>query len=250
MATFYRLPGDLEAWYRDAPQFLFISWDHDRTEYGDGATLLDIKPLLKLRASTPSSKIKFKCRRLIEFDLPCAPCGWCGVCINCPHDAPDSHSDVDSLYDYPCSHEDTQDEVRAHLEVEYAYLNALNGFLDNKNETWLAAVRDGLQHPMQVHCTMGLDCGVPTIYIRFEKNGAPPLLQRRNMWRTAASYLTEMGIMALEERRDLDFVVGISTGKYMRPTPGIYPVMPTYDQSHICGDTYKAPAAAKAATDK
>ena len=239
ISTFYLPPHNYNIWYRDAPRFLSITWDHNRSKYGDGFTLLDFKPLLKLRASTPSTKIEFRCRKLVEFDLQCVPCDACGYCINCPHEDFDDNSDVDSLYDYACSPEGTLDNVYEGLSEEYAYLAAVNDFLNNGNEAWLATLQNSLQHPMKVQCTMGRNCEIPTIYIQFDKDGAPPLLRTETAYRNVAAYLTQIGIIDLKWRTELDFVVATSTGNYVRSEVDGN-LVSVYNHIHICGRTYKA----------
>lgn len=246
MTTFYTQPVSRDFSYRDAPRLMVVSWDHEKERYADGHALLDIKPLLKLRAYSTSSTIKFVCRRLVEFDAGHRECWNCEQCITC--DNIDYDSDAGSLYDYDCSHEDTLDEIFYELDREYAYLRPLNEFLANNNKAWLEAVRADFKHAIAVHCTMGQSSKVPTIYIQFGRNDAPPQLRMKRMYSSAAEYLTQMGIMDLDLRAKLDFVVGVATGKYMRPSIGASSAVATHHQTFICGRTYKAPFAASRGT--
>jgi hypothetical protein len=238
LSTFYRIPGRPEAWYRDAPRELTVSWDHDMTEYGDDETLIDIGLLLKLHAYSPTSLITFKCRRLLEYELPCAKCDNCGACIHT-----DGYSDYDDDSEamrYPCEHEDAIDEVFASLHAEYEYLHALNEFLGNSNTKWLKAIQDMPLNFVELACTMGEDSYLPTIYIRFQKHSAPEQLQTRDMYRRAVTYLTEMGMADLEDWQELHYVVGVQTNKWTRHFHGcLYPV---YDQALIHGEDLKAPS--------
>lgn len=259
MATFYLVPGSRHTWYLDAPRLVIVTWDHDKEMYVDASTLLNIKPILKLRAFMPSSKIKFVCRKLEERDLGHVECRDCGDCITCqspmsdcgsdddsdrdPDTDLDSANELDMVYDYDCSHGDTIDEIIGELRDQYMYLEALNDFLNNSNEAWLEAVGAETQYLMAVHCTVGSYHQAPTLYIRFEKNGASPLIDTKNMYRSAAAYLTQMGIMNLELRKGLDFVVSVPSGKYTRPTMDAFLDVATYHQTHICGCTYEAPVA-------
>ncbi|KAF9690608.1 hypothetical protein EKO04_011318 [Ascochyta lentis] len=250
METFYRPPGLSHVWYLDAPRLVTISWDHDKALYTDGNAFLDITSILKLRAFTPSSTIRFASRRLEEHDLGHRACWNCEECITCCGDDSDYNFDLEPLYSHPCSHEDTIDDAFEELENAYAYLHPLNDFLENGNEAWLQAIRDKPLHLMAVHCTMGWNRKVPTIYIRFDKNSVPLPLRPKSMYKTAAAYLSQMGIMDLRLRKGLDFMVGVSTGKYMRPLAGASPVVAMDNQTHICGRTYKAaPAAIKRVTN-
>jgi hypothetical protein len=140
-------------------------------------------------------------------------------------------------------HTKTVERIYHELETAYTYLQSLNDFLSNVNELWLEAVRAESQHSMTVECTMGQHNKVSTIYIRFGKNDSPSTLRTDRMYSSSCTYLAQMGIMTLRLRRKLDFVVGVSTGKYTRPLGGGHSAVPTYDQAHICGRAYKLPTA-------
>lgn len=203
MMTFYLLQGSRDRLYRNAPRMVFISWDHDYGPYADCSTLLDIKKIL--------------CRFIRHG----------------------RESDIDFCYNGSCLHEETISSMCGSLRSEYAYLDALNDFLSNNNAAWFEAVRAEFQHPLAVHCTIGRNCRVPTIYIHFEKSGAPPQLDSKRMYSSAAAYLRQLGIMDLGLRAKLDFIVGISSGKCMRPSTGASPLWAPFNQTHISGRTYR-----------
>lgn len=227
LTAFYRPSDRLEDWYRDAPILLDITWDHDDSEY-DGATLVPIGPLLKLRAYSPASTIQFECRGLAGGNIPCTDCWECGLCINCRR--PGFH-EMDDFSDFLCEHEETIDEVVSAIAAEYAYLDALNTFLNNNNATWLTHVQEMRMCLVTISCTMGEDCGPVTIYIRFAKSHIPKHLRTRNTHRGASAYLTEMGMVDLEGGQELDYIVGVETDKFVRSIDGVPERV--YDQALI-----------------
>jgi hypothetical protein len=122
----------------------------------------------------------------------------------------------------------------------YEYLEPLNTFLANNDERWLKQIRHVYLDLMSVQCTMGQCSKVPTIYIRFAEGVHPAELHVEHMYSGACTWLRQVGIMDLEDRTGLDFIVGIAVGKYTRPSTKSPTVTPTYIQTYICGRTYKA----------
>jgi len=238
LSTFYHIPSCPEAWYRDAPRELTVSWDHDMTEYGDNKTLIDIRLLLKLHAYSPRSIITFKCRRLLDFDLPCVKCDNCGACIHS-----DGYSEChlgSEATGHFCEHEDTINDVFASFHAEYEYLRPLNEFLGNSNTKWLKEIQDMPLNSVELACTMGENSYLPTIYIRFQEHSAPEQLQTRDMYRCAVTYLTEMGMADLEDWQELHYVVGVQTNKWTRHIHGW--LNPVCEQALIHGEDLKAPS--------
>lgn len=145
------------------------------------------------------------------------------------------------MYDQSCEHESTTIYAFTVISEQYDYLEALNDFLNLSSEAWGAAIRD-MDDSASVQCTIGRSCIVPTIYLRFKEGKAPWALCEGNMYETGAAYLSEMGIMNLKLWRSLDFVIGIETGKYIRPVMGVPPTVQVWNQALICGHLYKARA--------
>jgi len=88
---------------------------------------------------------------------------------------------------------------------------------------------------------MGPVSKYPTIYIRFDKGYAPEIFAKTVFSLAVCQYLTDVGIIDLEERQMLDFVVGVATGKTTRLSADCNTMVPTYDQHTIYGRTYKEP---------
>ncbi|KAF2996285.1 hypothetical protein E8E13_005132 [Curvularia kusanoi] len=237
----YGTHGLLHKWCRDAPRRLTISWDHDldMNEDGDNVSLIDIKPLVKLRAHSPTSIITFECRRLLENDLPDLECEECHESITLPNphlDELDPETDPAEAirYGWCCQHEDTIMDALGEIHMDYEYLEPLNEFLNNNNVTWLKSIEDIDIQSISIDCTMGEDCGLPTIYIRFPgPYEVPMLLETKNTHQGAVEYLSQMGIMDLESFKDLDFVVGVATGKCIQTHCG--EPMAVYNQALIEG---------------
>jgi hypothetical protein len=239
LTTFYCVPGRNETSYRDAPQELTISWDHDKEEYADDETLIDIGPLLKLRAYSPTSSIKFECRRILEHDFPCTECHECGGCIHTDNSY--GYGTYAEASRYNCWHEDTMSDVMEELHAEYSYLFGFNDFLSNVNAKWLNAIQDMPLDFVELSCTMGAVCEDVTIYIRFRKPSVPEHLRTRDTRRGATAYLTEMGMADLDCYEDIDFIVGIHTDKWVRSADDGY-LYPVHEQALIHGTELKTPS--------
>lgn len=239
LATFYCIPGRNETWYRDAPQELTISWDHDKEEYADGETLINIGSLLKLRAYSPTSTIRFECRRILEHDLPCTGCHECGGCIHTDNSY--DYDDYGEAMRYNCWHEDTMQEVMEEIHADYSYLFPLNEFLRVNNTKWLSAIQDMDLDFVELSCTMGEACEMPTIYIRFRKPSVPKHLRTWDTHRGAVAYLTEMGMASMRFCEEMDFIVGIHTDKWVRSADDGY-LYPVHDQALIHGSELKTPS--------
>jgi hypothetical protein len=253
MTAFYPRHGDRKDWYCNAPRLLLLSCDHDKMQYKNKGQSLDLKPLLELRALSPSTVVQFVSRREVEFDLPCRRCRRCGYCIcdKCPksYQVPKTrkYSSDDSMAwfeDIYCGdeipHEDAVDEVMGELSRDYAYLDPLNDFLANDNEQWLQSLRGDSMLRVSIEYTLDRFKDSPMLYLRFAKYDMPSLLQTQRMYSSACSYLRSMGILNQETSEKLDFVVAVATGRYTpHPSKGTAS-MPLYDQTYICGRTYKA----------
>ncbi|KAF1846130.1 uncharacterized protein K460DRAFT_377418 [Cucurbitaria berberidis CBS 394.84] len=212
--------------YKNAPSLLMVSWDHGDGE--DDDVLSDVTLLCHLRAHSPTFTAEFVSRRLVDFDLPNVDCWDCGHSIHC-----------DCGID--CEHEDARDEAICDLIGDHFYLRIVNKVLANSSEAWLKGVREDTQKDMKVEFTFDTVDQRATIYIRFLKGGAPALFDKKDMYNTAIRYLEQMGMLDLEHRQDLDFVVGEATDKYTRHFYGCHYATPTYSQIHISGRDLQSP---------
>jgi hypothetical protein len=206
--------------FQNAPKLLAVLWDH-RDGY-DEDVLFDITPLLHLRAHCPTFVAKFCPRPLMDGDAPNVTCFDCGHSVHC------------GCSDNDCDHENAIDEAMFDLEMDYHYTMALDDFIANNNKAWLKAIRDDFQlHSMKVECTVDIELQQLTIHIRFLKGKAPAGFTETSMYKGAMRYLEGMGILDLDVRGKLDFVIGEHTGKYTRHFSDCgYPI-PTYNQVHI-----------------
>jgi len=232
IATFYPKVED----YQNAPKLFVISWDHEEDDFDEDA-LLDITPLLRLRASCPTFVASFRARRIIDGDLPDFPCEDCGHSIHCGCD-PD------------CEHEFAVDNAFEELHMQYYYTDALDEILANANASWLKAIREDTAKAMRVECTIDLHSQHLSIYIRFRIPGsAPLLLDKKTMYKGGVQYLKDTGFLDLPSRRNMDFVLGAATGKYTRHLGGCMTLVPIYNQIEIPGSTvYKVKKTVKPAT--
>jgi hypothetical protein len=228
LATYY--PNREE--YQNAPRLILISWDHDEGYTED--LLFDVTPLLRLRASCSTFVAKFKCRAIIDGDLPNVECWECGHSIHC------------GCGDADCDHEDAVDEAFCDLLGEYHYTWTLDNFLANPNDSWLKAIRDDVRDAMKVECTVDVLEQRPTIHIRFHQNMAPTGFSKSTMFRDAGRYLRKMGMLDLDIHGKLDFIIGEATGKYTRHFEGCNYSHPTYNQVLLVNPVGSAKAAAKA----
>lgn len=259
LATFHSLPGTKQLDFDHAPKIMLVLCDHEKEDYKTGSLIFDLKPLLNLRAVCTWLSVNFKSRWVAEHDVPHKDCDVCNQCIRCEgrcelvewEDLLNSHPDYDDMFDsadsfstgHNCPHLALLDDVKSDFLMEYNYLEALNGFLNNRNEIWLESIAGDLRHGwMKVECTMGPEDKFPTIYIQFAKGHAPPIFQEKALKYAACQYLTDVGIIDLWERTELDFVVGIGTGKVPQHSPRCKTPSPTYNQIRICGHTYEEPA--------
>lgn len=249
-----------------------IHWDHDRDPYKNGDLLLDLKPLLSFRAFCEWSTIYFESRQMAERDFPHEECETCNQCINCCgrckltdwkavlkesllSDAEDSEFEYDSDYldeMFPiwdtCPCDDLLGEVEYDISEKYSYLNAFNCFLGNKDEAWLKSIRDDILGRTRIECTMGPKSKYPTIYIRFDKGHAPEIFAKKMLYLATCQYLTDVGIIDPEERKMLDFVTGVATGKTTRHSTDWKTVISTYNQITVLGRAYREPASIVRAT--
>lgn len=209
IATFYKIPASGTTWYHDAPQNLWLAWDHTENEYADGATLIDIRSLLKLRAHSPYSKIRFIARRIAEFDFEHEACDECGQCMQCGIGEEDSDDEEHLAW-----HEDWIQGALEKESEDYLYLNVINDFLEIGNSAWLGALQKA-SDSTKIDCTLNRTTWAVNIYLRFGK--APLAFRNKTLHKGAFAYLKEMGILDIELLRCLDFIVGVSTGRYMRP---------------------------------
>lgn len=225
LATYYPTRAE----YQNAPKLLLISWHHDEAD----DVLFDITPLLRLRAACPTSVANFKCRAMIEGDLPNAECWECGHSIHCGCD------------DADCDHEEAIDDAYCQQAFEYQYTQTLDNFLANANESWLQAIRDDVHDVMKVECSVELHEQYLTFHIRFEKGKAPAGFTKANMYKDAGRYLQKMGMFDLVVHGELDFVLGEATGKCPRHGEDCgYPI-PTYNQVVLVNPVATAKAKAK-----
>ena len=92
---------------------------------------------------------------------------------------------------------------------------------------------------MSIECTTGPNA---TIYIRFDEDLAPEIFYKETFCLAVCQYLTDAGIIDLEERKILDFVVGVATGNAARHSADYKTSIPTYDQHTLYGRAYEEPA--------
>ncbi|KAF2124583.1 hypothetical protein P153DRAFT_370976 [Dothidotthia symphoricarpi CBS 119687] len=210
--------------YQNAPRLLLINWDHDIC-YDDNL-VFKLTPLLRLHAHCPTFTAKFVCRKIIDGDFPNTECYGCGHSIHCGCSA-------------DCDHEETILDACADLYSDYSYTEALDEFLANKNEAWLEVLREDVPKLMEIECTIDVGTQRSTIYIRFPEGCSPACLSKKNMYRDAARYLTRIGILDLERRERLDFVIGEATNKFTRHIGSCNHLVQTYVQVHISGDIDK-----------
>lgn len=247
------------AWYCNSPQLLVILWDHDKSEAEDDDLLLNLKPLLKLRSWSRSSTIMFAGRSLVEEDTFHARCYFCQHCVrgkcgkvrdpaarpgdyvcedpNCVDylDGCDGFHDSHSDSDIDCDHEDVVYEEHKRRVESYEYLRAVNNFLDNSNVSWLHLIREDFMHLLFIQCTIGT---TTTIYFHFARNNLSYVLNTKDMYWSCCKFLTQMGIMDLPMRKELDFVVGLPTGKQTRTFEKAPAVRSLY-QTLISGSTQR-----------
>ncbi|KAJ4368528.1 hypothetical protein N0V86_009433 [Didymella sp. IMI 355093] len=266
-ATFHGQPGTQQVDVHHAPKMMRVLWDHKKEPYNTSDLLLDLKPLLNFRASCKWFTVHLESRQIAEGDYPHGDCDACNQCINCQSRCKlvdwrallRGHSPTsfeDDIIDYnsddleemfpiwdTCPHDDLLDEAKSEIHAEYSYLNALNCFLSNNNETWLESIRDDDLNHTKIECTMGPKHKYPTIYIRFDRDFIPSIFFiKKSLKFAACQYLTDVGILDLERRKGLDFVVGIGTDKTTRHSADCKISIPTYSQCHIYGHAYKEPA--------
>ncbi|CAI9628207.1 unnamed protein product [Alternaria burnsii] len=238
--------------YQNAPKLLLISWDHGliEDEFGEvyedlngfdedsmEDVLTDITLLVCLRAYCPNFTAKFVSRRVLEDDVPNCPCGHCGHSIHCV------------CNDY-CDHEDAFVTARLEMEESYQYLQGLNRFLSNSNNSWLKIFRDTVCVGTLVEFTFDINTQVPTIFIRFSQGCAPKGFHLKNMYSCSLVLLDRLGMLDLEHYELLDYVIGEATGKYTRHV-GEHGLQVHYNQIHLDGRTitsWKKGKQAKAST--
>lgn len=126
--TFY---GCVHMW-RDMPKLLQISWDHDVVP------MLDLLPLLKLRAICSTTKIEFIPHVLTQDVGPWTDDVDCDYCKTDPDDEVERKEE-------DCAHLELRFEEYSEyvLDQEYAYLFELHELLTNDNSKWLQDIRDG-----------------------------------------------------------------------------------------------------------
>lgn len=218
--TFYPNPNE----YHNAPRLLFVNWDHDG-DYGEDL-LFDMTALFHLRAHCPTFTARFICRKIAEDDYPNNECWECGHSMYC-------------LCDNGCDHDEARTEAYCDLRLEYEYTEVLHEFLANKNEAWLETLRKDVPAGMRIQCTIDLDTLRPTIYIWFEEGQAPACFSKENMYSGSVQYLTRVGILDLDQRERLDFVIGEDTGKCTRHSRCCYHFITTFNQVHVSGSVEK-----------
>jgi hypothetical protein len=157
----------------------------------------------------------------MDGDIPDVECWECGHSVHCG-------------CDNDCDHEDAIEEAFFDLHMDYHYTMAINDFIANNNAAWLRAIRDDSRlRGMKVECTIDIETQQPTIHIRFQKGTAPAGFTKTSMYKGALRYMRDMGILSLDIRGKLDFVIGEHTGKYTRHFEGCSYPIPTYNQVHV-----------------
>lgn len=265
LATFHSLPGTRVLDVKHALKTMTVLWDHEKEDYKSGDLLIDLKPLLNLRASCKWFSVSFESRRLFEADYPHEECEGCNQCISCrgrcklvdwramivgdsgDEDEQAYYASVDLDEIYPisknCSHEELVEEVEDKFFTAYIYLDALNDFLNSSNKIWLESIKDDFGHEwMTVECAVGCaEDKIPVIYIRFDNDHAPLVFGKKALRYAACQYLTDVGMIDLDYRPELNFVVGVGTGGTIKHSPG-RKTEQVYDQVTFCGLTYEEPA--------
>ncbi|KAG9193056.1 hypothetical protein G6011_03091 [Alternaria panax] len=208
--------------YQNAPKRLFISWDHvkiiddsedDYDDYDDYShqdeekscedVLTDITLLVRLRAHCPTFTAKFVSHRILEDDMPNLSCEDCGHSIHCGCNT-------------DCDHEGAIEWALWRMETSYLYLQVLNNFLANSNDYWLKMICGIVGKTTLVQFTFDIHTQRPTIYIRFSTGQNPKAFQLKNMYKSALAFPNRSGMMDLEQREAIDYVVGEVADKYTR----------------------------------
>ncbi|KAF2822338.1 hypothetical protein CC86DRAFT_396625 [Ophiobolus disseminans] len=172
-------------------------FDHDEEDYED--ILLGLTLLSRLRDFCPTFVARFRPCMLIEGDFLDVDCEECGHSINCGCDS-------------GCDHEDALDEVIDEIHWRYDYTHALDEILANSNASWLMVLRKDAKEALKVECTIDLEAGRATVYIRYRMGMALALLAKENIYR--------------------------ATGKYVRHCMAREPI---YNQVEVGGDTVTVP---------
>jgi hypothetical protein len=72
-----------------------------------------------------------------------------------------------------------------------------------------------------------------TIHIHFRAELAPALISKETLYHGAIQYLSNNGFLKLAHDGELDFVVGVATGKYLRYGDHFYDVVPSSNRIEI-----------------
>lgn len=136
--------------YLNAPKLLVVTWDH--TPYDD--VLLDLTPLLQLRAHCSTFTVKFMPDVMRDDWITDEECYACG------------HNLTDDCDSCCCDmHEEIMEERIGDILVAYSYTRALNDFFANSNAEWLQDLREN-EGEIIVECAVdceGFELPSPTI---------------------------------------------------------------------------------------
>ncbi|KAF1931069.1 uncharacterized protein M421DRAFT_2591 [Didymella exigua CBS 183.55] len=88
----------------------------------------------------------------------------------------------------------------------------------------------------------GLRYKYPAIFIRFNRGFAPRIFSKKTFSFAVCQYLTDIGMIELEEHKGFDSVMGIATGKVARHSADCKTPIPVYNQYTIYGRDYEETA--------
>jgi hypothetical protein len=200
--TFYPHTIDL----KHAPKNLQISWWHEEDDEED--LVLDITPLIQLRAHCPTFDVSFIPHKVAEHIFPkpelCEACEErMMMLIDC-----DTSEDEDAEYEMElldlceCDGEFQEFHYKDYeidCTDEIAYTEDLKAFIMNDNEAWL---EDNRNARPQIRCSHDCEKGQYTFTISFCRfHGKAPKILRRsspNKNKDACQYLNNRGILKLE----------------------------------------------------
>jgi hypothetical protein len=71
----------------------------------------------------------------------------------------------------------------------------------------------------------------------FPPGHAPTTITKKAMHKCAIQYLQSMGLLGMDTKEAIDFVISEATGKYTRHFEGCRFLVPAYNQIEIAGNT-------------
>lgn len=171
--------------HQNAPQLLQISWANE-DDSSSSERMLDLTPLIQLRAHRPTFTVEFVADALVEgLGRPLVSGELCSV----SGEPLLTQEDRQAKYD----------DWILMQEAEHSYLPALNEFLAHDNARWLSHIRD--HKVCRVNCTIDSWFSKPTVFIRFPTDGMPK--DDENQGEGIRGYLKKVGILDLPAYQEL-----------------------------------------------